>query len=73
MKIKNMKIYNTIQKSGTVMQFMDQNLEIKNDKQLKHKTIMNEILWIYGIFAAMCHASSCCTATSNVCSRVLVQ
>ena len=29
MKIKNMKIYNIIQNSGTVMHFLDQNLEIK--------------------------------------------
>ena len=45
MKIKNMKIYNTIQNSGTVMHFLDQNLKIKNGEQLN---IMNEILWIYG-------------------------
>ena len=45
-----MKIYNTIQNSGTVMHFLDQNLKIKkNDEQLKHRNIMNEILWIYGI------------------------
>ena len=48
MKIKNMKIYNTIQNSGTVMHFLDQNLKIKNGEQLKHRNIMNEILWIYG-------------------------
>ena len=36
MKLKNMKIYNTIQNSGTaVMHFLDQNLKIKNDEQLK--------------------------------------
>ena len=49
MKIKNMKIYNTIQNSGTVMHFLDQNLKIKSGEQLKHRNIMNEILWIYGI------------------------
>ena len=49
MKIQNMKIYNTIQNSGIIVQFLDQNLKIKNDKQLKHRNIMNEILWIYGI------------------------
>ena len=38
-----------IQNSGTVMQFLDQNLKIKNDEQLEHRNIMNEILWIYGI------------------------
>ena len=48
MKIKNMKIYNTIQNSGTVMHFLDKNLKIKNGEQLKHRNIMNEILWIYG-------------------------
>ena len=48
MKIKNMKIYNTIQNSGIVMQILDQNLKIKNDEQLQHRNIMNEILWIYG-------------------------
>ena len=50
MKIKNMKIYNTIQNSGTTMHFLDQNLKIKNCKQLKHRNIMNEILWIYGSY-----------------------
>ena len=25
-----------------------ENLKIKNDEQLKHRNIMNEILWIYG-------------------------
>ena len=44
MKIKNMKIYNTVQNSGTVMHFLDQNLKIKNGEQLKHRNIMNEIL-----------------------------
>ena len=44
-----MKIYNTIQNSGTVMHFLVQNLKIKNGEQLKHRNIMNEILWIYGI------------------------
>ena len=43
------KIYNTIQNSGTVMHFLDQNLKIKSDEQLKHSNIMNEILWIYGM------------------------
>ena len=43
MKIKKMKIYNTLQNSGTVMHFLVQNLKIKNGEQLKH---MNEILWI---------------------------
>ena len=43
-----MKIYNTIQNSGIVMQILDQNLKIKNDEQLQHRNIMNEILWIYG-------------------------
>ena len=42
--IKNMKIYNTVQNSGTIMQFLDQNLKIKNDEQFKHRNIMNEIL-----------------------------
>ena len=46
MKIKNMKIYNTIQNSGTIMHFLDQNLKIKNGEQLKHRNIINEILWI---------------------------
>ena len=41
-----MKIYNTIQNSGTVMQFLDQNLKKKKDEQLKHRS---EILWIYSI------------------------
>ena len=40
-----MKIYNTIQNSGTVMHFLVQNLKIKNGEQLKHRNIMNEILW----------------------------
>ena len=44
-----MKIYNAIQNSGTVMHFLAQNLKIKNDEQLKHRNIMNEILWIYGM------------------------
>ena len=43
MKIINMKVYNTIQNSGTIMQFLDQNLKIKKDEQLKHRNIMNEI------------------------------
>ena len=49
MKIKKMKIYNTIQNSGTVMHFLVHHfhLKIKNDEQLKHRNIMNEILWIY--------------------------
>ena len=47
---KRMKIYNTVQNSGTVMNFPDQNLKIKkNGEQLKHRNIMNEILWIYSI------------------------
>ena len=49
MKIKDMKIQNTIQNSGTVMHFPDQNLKIKKGEQLKHRNIMNKILWIYGI------------------------
>ena len=49
MKIKKMKIYNTIQNSGTVMHFLVQNLKIKNGEQLKHRNIMNKILWIYGM------------------------
>ena len=49
MKIKKMKIYNTIQNSGTVMHFLVQNLKIKNGKQLKDRNIVNEILWIYSI------------------------
>ena len=49
MKIKNMKIYNAIQNGDTIMHFLDQNLKIKNGEQLKHRNIMNEILWIYGI------------------------
>ena len=53
MKIKNMKIYNTIQNSGTVMHFLDQNLKIKNGEQLKHRSIMNEILWINGILPSL--------------------
>ena len=44
-----MKIYDTIHNSGTVVHFLDQNLKIKNGEQLKHRNIMNEILWIYGI------------------------
>ena len=40
-----MKIHNKIQNSSTVMQFLDQNLKIK-DEQLKHRN--NEMLWIYG-------------------------
>ena len=43
MKIKKMKIYNTIQNSGTVMHFLVQNLKIKNGEQLKHRNIMTEI------------------------------
>ena len=50
MKIKKMKIYNTIHNSRTVMHFLVQNLKIKNGEQLKHRNIMNEILWIYGIY-----------------------
>ena len=42
-----MKIYNTIQNSGTVMNFLVQNLKIKSSEQLKHRNIMNEI---YGLF-----------------------
>ena len=39
-----------IQNSGTVMHFLVQNLKIKkNGEQLKHRNIMNEILWIYGM------------------------
>ena len=35
--------------TGTVMNFLDQNLKIKKTtKQLKHRNITNEILWIYG-------------------------
>ena len=45
MRIKNIKIYTTIQNSGTVMHFLVKNL---NGEQLKHRNIMNEILWIYG-------------------------
>ena len=37
MKIINMKIYNTIQNSGTVIHFLDQNLLIKTGEQLKHE------------------------------------
>ena len=48
MKIKKMKIYNTIQNSGTAMHFLVQSLKIKTGEQLKHRNIMNEILWIYG-------------------------
>ena len=40
-----MKICNTIQNSGTVMHFLVQNLKIKNGEQLKHRNIMNEILF----------------------------
>ena len=40
-----MKIYNTIQNSGTVMNFLDQNLKIKNGEQLKHRNIINEIFF----------------------------
>ena len=36
-----MKIFNTIQNSGTVMHFLVQNLKIKNGEQLKHRNIMN--------------------------------
>ena len=37
MKIKKMKIYSTIQDSGTVMNFQDHNLKIKkNGEQLKY-------------------------------------
>ena len=43
--MKKMKIYNTIQNSGTVMHFLIQNLKIKTGEQLKHRNI---ILWIYG-------------------------
>ena len=53
MKINSMTIYNTIQNSGTVMHFLDQNLKIKNGEQLKHRNIMNEILWIYGILCTL--------------------
>ena len=47
-----MKIKKIIQNSGTVMHFLVQNLKIKNSEQLKHRNIMNEILWIYGIIVA---------------------
>ena len=57
MKIKNMKIYNTIQNSGAVMNFLDQNLKIINSEQLKHRNSINEILWIYSI--------SCMVASIN--------
>ena len=30
------------------MRFLDQNLQLKNGEQLKRRTTMNEILWIYG-------------------------
>ena len=46
MKIKKNIIYNTIQNGDTIMHFLDQNLKIKNGKQLKHRNITNEILWI---------------------------
>ena len=46
---KNMKVYNTIQNSGTIMQFLDQNLKIKNNELLKHRNIVKEILWIYSM------------------------
>ena len=42
MKIRKMKIYNTIQNGGTVMHFLVQNLKIKkNGEQLKRRNIMN--------------------------------
>ena len=44
-----MKIYKTMQNNGTVMHFLDQNLKMKNCEQLKHRNIVNETLWIYGI------------------------
>ena len=50
-----MKIYNTIQNSGTIMHFLVQNLKIKNGEQLRHRNIMNEILWIYGIIIKVGH------------------
>ena len=37
-----MKIYNTTQNSGAVMHFVDQNLKIETDEQIKHRKIMNE-------------------------------
>ena len=46
MKIKYITQYKTV----TVMNFPDQNLKIKNGEQLKHRNIMNEISWIYGIW-----------------------
>ena len=54
MKINNMKIYNTIQNNGTIMQFLVQNLRINNDDQLKHRNIMNEILLIYSVCICTC-------------------
>ena len=62
MKIKNMKIFNTIQNSGTVMHFLDQNLKIKNGEQLKHRNIMNKILWIYGSSSNLEGGSAECPA-----------
>ena len=44
MKIKKMKIYSTIQNSGTVMHFLVQNLKIKNGEQLKHRNTVNSHL-----------------------------
>ena len=40
-----MKICNTMQNSGNIVHFLDQNLKIKNGRKIN---IMNEILWIYG-------------------------
>ena len=49
MKIKKtLKIYNAIQNGDTIMHFVDQNLKIKNNEQLKHRKFINEILWICG-------------------------
>ena len=52
MKMKKMKIYNTILNSGNRNTFSGPKLKNKkNGEQLKHRNIMNEILWIYGNIA----------------------
>ena len=60
---KKMKIYNTIQNSGTVMYFLVQNLKIKNGEQLKHRNIMNEFC---GLQVCVCLCVCCLCVHTGV-------
>ena len=54
-----------MQNNGTIMHFLDQNLKNKKTiQQLKYRNIMNEILWIYGIF--LCSRGSTAAKTMRL-------